>query len=112
VSGGNFSAKDFRTWAGTLHALQALKEIGSASSVSAARKNIIQALNYVSEKLGNTRTVCKKYYVNPVIIALYEDNKLSDKFSSLPGSTSSKTNGLSKEEILMLEIIRKHPLAA
>ncbi|HEV7621980.1 MAG TPA: DNA topoisomerase IB, partial [Flavisolibacter sp.] len=68
ATGGSYSAKDFRTWAGTLNILRAFKSIGQADGDKECKKNIIAALDEVSKKLGNTRTVCKKYYVHPGII--------------------------------------------
>jgi DNA topoisomerase-1 len=74
--GTDFTAKDFRTWAGSLHALQAFCEIGAADSDSDCKKNVVAVLDTVSRKLGNSRTVCKKYYVHPGLIQLYEEGKL------------------------------------
>src|SRR5215213_8970587 len=61
ATGGDFSAKDFRTWAGTLDILRAFKAMGKAGSETDCKKNIVAALDEVSKKLGNTRTICKKY---------------------------------------------------
>lgn len=74
--GTDFTAKDFRTWAGSLHALEAFCEIGKADSDSDCKKNVVAVLDTVSKKLGNSRTVCKKYYVHPGLIRLYEEGKL------------------------------------
>lgn len=60
ATGGDFSAKDFRTWAGTLNIVRAFKSIGEAASEAECKKNVVAALDEVSKKLGNTRTVCKK----------------------------------------------------
>ena len=73
VSGQNFTAKDFRTWAGTLLAAQALQEFESFDSETQARKNVVQAIERVAERLGNTPSVCRKCYVHPEIIAAYMD---------------------------------------
>jgi DNA topoisomerase-1 len=62
ISGGDFTAKDFRTWAGTVQALLALKELGDFSSESEMNKKIVAAIDLVARQLGNTRAVCKKYY--------------------------------------------------
>lgn len=83
ISGHDFTAKDFRTWAGTVNAFLAFKEIGLAETETASKKNIIQALDKVAEHLGNTRTVCKKYYVHPLIISLYENKSLDKYFKQL-----------------------------
>jgi DNA topoisomerase-1 len=76
AAGAEFTAKDFRTWAGSLHALQAFQEIGEATCDADCKKNVVAVLDIVSGKLGNTRTVCKKYYVHPGLIRLYENGEL------------------------------------
>ena len=72
----DFTAKDFRTWAGSLHALHALKDIGEAGNATECKKNLASVLDTVSKELGNSRTVCKKYYVHPGLLKLYEENQL------------------------------------
>src|SRR5664280_2749827 len=63
ISGGDFTAKDFRTWAGTIHAFLAFKQLGGFETDAEAKKKVTDALDIVSKHLGNTRNVCKKYYV-------------------------------------------------
>lgn len=75
VMGGDYSAKDFRTWAGTLIAAVALAEIGIAGSLTAAKRNITQAVKTVSEKLGNTPAIAKASYIDPRIIHFYLDGQ-------------------------------------
>ena len=103
----DFTAKDFRTWSGTVQALLAFKEIGEHESVSQAKKNVIEVLDKVSRHLGNTRTVCRKYYVHPVLLDLYEKGKLGeylDKINSKEPESDTRT-GLAKEEKLLLTIL-------
>ena len=108
ATGNNFSAKDFRTWAGSLHALKALHGIGIAETEADIKKNLVAALDIVSEKLGNTRTVCKKYYVHPGVMTLYEQKKLNRYFGELNKTTTAKpATGLSKEEMILLKILKK-----
>ena len=59
LSGQDFTAKDFRTWAGTVNAFLAFKEQGLSESESASKQNIVKAIDKVAEQLGNARTVCK-----------------------------------------------------
>ena len=73
ITGQSFTAKDFRTWAGTLLAAQALQEFESFDSETQARKNVVRAIERVAERLGNTPSVCRKCYVHPEIIAAYMD---------------------------------------
>ena len=61
---GDFTAKDFRTWAGTVLAVSALKEAGRSDPARQAKKHIVQAIKIVAEQLGNTPAICRKCYVN------------------------------------------------
>ncbi|HYE33727.1 MAG TPA: DNA topoisomerase IB [Methylomirabilota bacterium] len=71
VTGQEFTAKDFRTWAGTVLAAMALQEVEKATTQKAAKKNIIRAIESVAERLGNTPTICKKCYVHPAVVDAY-----------------------------------------
>jgi DNA topoisomerase I len=72
VSGRDITAKDFRTWGGTMVAAVALRTMGPATSRREADRNILRALDTVAERLGNTRAVCRKYYVHPVLLEAYQ----------------------------------------
>ena len=108
ATGGDFSAKDFRTWAGTLSILRAFKTVELSEAHSDSRKNIISALDEVSKRLGNTRTVCKKYYVHPGIIRLYEENNL-DKYLNELDEIEEPDNlaGLTTDERILMKILRQ-----
>ena len=75
-----FSAKDFRTWGGTLLAAIELAEIGTAEDEKTLKKNILKAVKKVAEQLGNTPTVCRSSYVHPTILKSYEKGKVLDEF--------------------------------
>ena len=68
-----FSAKDFRTWGGTLRAATVLAELGPAMSPSEAKKNVMTTMRLVASELGNTPTICRKSYVHPLVVARYVD---------------------------------------
>jgi DNA topoisomerase-1 len=68
-----FSAKDFRTWAGTLRAATVLAELGPARSETEAKRNVATAMRLVAAELGNTPAICRKSYVHPIIMARYLD---------------------------------------
>lgn len=106
LSGSDFSAKDFRTWAGTLHAFLALKESSGFETESECKKNIVEMLDRVSTHLGNTRTVCKKYYVHPVLISLYENNTL-EKYLTDSGHIPD-TTGLTPDEETVIKILESN----
>jgi DNA topoisomerase-1 len=71
ASGRDITAKDFRTWGGTMVAAVTLCALGPAASLLEAKRNIVLALDAVAERLGNTRAVCRKYYVHPALLIAY-----------------------------------------
>src|ERR1700687_236641 len=84
ITGRDITAKDFRTWGGTMHAAVALRAMGLAASRREADRNIIRAIDLVSERLGNTRGVCRKYYVHPALLQAY----LAGRIVSLPAAAT------------------------
>ena len=76
IAGEEFTAKDFRTWAGTVLAAQTLQEFESFTSETQAKHNIVSAIEAVSKRLGNTKAVCRKCYVHPEVINAYLDGSL------------------------------------
>jgi DNA topoisomerase-1 len=73
ATGCDFTAKDFRTWAGTVLAATALKEFAGVASKKQAKKNVVRAIERVAEQLGNTPTICRKCYIHPAIVDAYLD---------------------------------------
>jgi len=71
ITGRDVTAKDFRTWAGTMLAAESLREMGPASTKRAAERNVLCAVDRTAERLGNTRAVCRKYYIHPALIEAY-----------------------------------------
>ena len=71
VAGRDVTAKDFRTWAGTMLAAEALRARGAAPTKKEAERNVVQAVDAVAARLGNTRTVCRKYYIHPELLTAY-----------------------------------------
>jgi DNA topoisomerase-1 len=105
--GNTFSAKDFRTWAGTLAFLNCLKTVDEISPENDTKKNILNALDDVSERLGNTRAICRKYYVHPKIISSYEENKLSKYLDELNNKQIDEESvDLSQDEKVLLRILK------
>lgn len=76
-----FSAKDFRTWGGTLLAAVELAEIGKAEAENQLQKNVLKAVRKVAEQLGNTPTVCRSSYIHPTVLKSYESGVTLDEFS-------------------------------
>ena len=71
ATGADITAKDFRTWAGTMDAAEYLRAIGPAATKKEAERNVVAAIDATAKRLGNTRTVCRKYYIHPAIINGY-----------------------------------------
>jgi DNA topoisomerase-1 len=71
AAGVDITAKDFRTWAGTMIAGQVLRDIGPAPTKKQAERNVLLAVDQTASRLGNTRAVCRKYYIHPALIEAY-----------------------------------------
>ncbi len=107
ASGMDFSAKDFRLWAGSLNVLRSFKAMGEAITVTECKQNVLKALDEVSLKLGNTRIVCRKYYVHPGLIRLYEENSLDKYLKELDKLEElDDKSGLSSEEAVLMKILK------
>jgi DNA topoisomerase-1 len=77
IAGTDVTAKDFRTWAGTVLAALALKEFERFDTQAAAKRNVKRAIEQVSQRLGNTPTICRKCYVHPGVLDCYLDGSLA-----------------------------------
>lgn len=83
--GDDFSAKDFRTWAGTVSAARALRDMEPPTSPTDAKRKVTVCVKAVAGLLGNTPTVCRSSYVHPAVFALFESGALLD----LPGAQTA-----------------------
>ncbi len=105
--GVSYSAKEFRTWGGTLRAATVLAELGPARSASEARRNVATTMRLVSAELGNTPTICRKSYVHPLIVARYLDEgdtiRLSAKYRQAGDEYAH-----SAEEGALIRFLDKH----
>ena len=108
ITDQTFTAKDFRTWAGCLHFLLAFKKMGVNGDDVEKKTGVKELLDYVSKKLGNTATVCRKYYVHPGIIQLYEDNKLQTILKALDGiEENDDVSSLTNDEKVLMKLLEK-----
>jgi DNA topoisomerase-1 len=107
VTGRDITAKDFRTWAGTMLAAEALRKMGPAKSKREAEKNIVAAVDMTAKRLGNTRSVCRKYYIHPALIEAYLEGSV---LPPLPERTWSKRKSkgptLRQHEMDVLEFLK------
>ncbi len=108
----DFTAKDFRTWSGTLEALRIYSSFGLDGGSSERKKNTVRMLDEVSCKLGNTRTVCKKYYVFPPLIEAYEKGELNKYLKKLMTAKPSGTLLGADENILLMYLTYERKKAA
>lgn len=100
MSDGAFSSKDLRTWRGTVHAVKALLRMEPPQSEAEALRNINEALDDVAVALGNTRTVCRKYYIHPTVIELFRTGRLH----ALAHGTRASA-WLQREERILLRLL-------
>lgn len=103
----DFTAKDFRVWAGSVTALFAFQEIGEFETQTECKRKIVEVLDLVASKLGNTRTVCKKYYVHPTVIATYENGTINN----YKVEKNIKNNNLNPEEEALVRLLESEKIA-
>jgi len=101
-----FSAKDFRTWGGTLLAAVELAEIGSAETENEVNKNIIKAVKKVAEILGNTPSVCRGSYIHPLILESYRSGVTIEEFRPRRTRLVKGVSDVNPEEIALLRLFK------
>ena len=106
ITGEEFTAKDFRTWAGTLQAAAALDVAGPAPSEREAKAAILRAIDLVAERLNNTRAVCRKYYVHPAILETYEAGTLHEALNNGGPPARAGASGLNDDEQAVVRLLR------
>jgi DNA topoisomerase-1 len=107
IAGADITAKDFRTWSGTVLAAMALSEFESFDSEAGAKRNIKAAIETVAARLGNTPTICRQCYVHPEVVNAYsEGTLLSALGSEAEAVLKRKLHRLSPEEAAVLSLLR------
>ena len=101
VTQSDFTAKDFRTWAGTVLAARALRELPAASDERHANRNVVRAIESVAERLGNTPAICRHCYVHPAVIEAYLDGSLRGALRTRPAAA----RGLPPDEAGVLALV-------
>ncbi|ULP28442.1 MULTISPECIES: DNA topoisomerase IB [Leptolyngbya] len=105
VTGQDFTAKDFRTWAGTVLAASHLAEIGKFTSQTAAKKNITQAVKSVSAYLGNRPATCRKYYIHPNVLEAYLDESLHEVVAEYQSIVVDDRHALQCDELIVVALL-------
>lgn len=101
ISGEQFSAKDFRTWSATKIFFEKLRETGFVESEKENKSMILEAYDTAAEALGNTRSVCRSYYVHPKVVQLYETGEIVPYFKKVDRKRTTKPHFSQTEEILL-----------
>ncbi len=107
ISGEDVTAKDFRTWAGTVLAATALGELESFKTLSQAKRNVVRAIEEVAHNLGNTPAICRKSYVHPAIFDSYLDRSMLKLYHVRSTKAGKKVSGLRTEEVAVLELLQR-----
>ena len=106
ITGENFTAKDFRTWAGTVLAARALQEFKKFDSKAEAKRNVVKAIENVAMRLGNTKAVCRKCYIHPAILNSYMDGSLAESLGRKAGGELARSmKRLPAEEAAVLGLL-------
>jgi DNA topoisomerase I len=103
ISGGDFTAKDFRTWMGTVRCAVTLSQMAAAETATDRKRNTVEAVREVARHLGNTPAVCRKCYVHPEVLAAYMDEGKLDQITA----TKSGTRGWRPEERFVIELLKR-----
>lgn len=108
ISGEDFTAKDFRTWAGTVLAAESLAGFEAVDSDASAKQNVVKAIESVASRLGNTAAICRKCYVHPAIIDAYLDGHTVDTVRQQASKEiSSNLETLPPEEAAVLMLLNE-----
>ena len=107
ITGEDFTAKDFRTWAGTVLAAHALAEFEQVDSQAQRKKNVVRAVEAVARRLGNTKAVCRKCYIHPRIIESYLDGSLIENLRKQAKKLLTPIHHLHPEEAAVLALLAR-----
>lgn len=109
IGGEDFTAKDFRTWAGTVLAARALQEFEKFDSEAEAKRNVLRAIESVAQMLGNTPAICRKCYVHPIVVDTYLDGSLVKRLKKkAEEKLAREMKHLRAEEAAVLMLLRQN----
>lgn len=107
ATGEDFTSKDFRTWAGTVLAAKLLKDFEAVDSEARAKKNVVEAIEHVAKRLGNTRAVCRKCYVHPAVIDAYMDGSMMKTVAQRASRTAKAVGKMTAAEAAVLGLLQR-----
>ncbi|MFN8506983.1 MAG: DNA topoisomerase IB [Dehalococcoidia bacterium] len=105
IAGDAFTAKDFRTWAGTVFATMTLREFEPFGSPAEAKRNIVRAVERVAERLGNTPAVCRKCYIHPAVLDAYLEGTMLQSLRAETAAMDRVSTGLLPDEAAVLALL-------
>ena len=106
IAGRDFTSKDFRTWAGTVLAARLLRDFERFDSEAQAKRNIVQAVESVAKRLGNTKAVCRKCYIHPAVFDAYLDGSMLQTMAQRARRTA-RAEDLSEAEAAVLGLLER-----
>jgi DNA topoisomerase-1 len=113
ITGQNFTAKDFRTWAGSVLACTVLREFDAFTSETEAKRNVVRAIEAVAARLGNIPSVCRKCYVHPAVLECYLSGAMTTTFTrQVEVRVNSQPDALRSEEMELMHLLAKEIAAA
>jgi DNA topoisomerase-1 len=107
ITGRDITAKDFRTWGGTMLAAVELRRMGEPASRREADRNIVAAVDAVAARLGNTRAVCRKYYVHPALLHAYLMGETVPEAPPMPRGRRERGAALRRDEVVVLQFLQE-----
>ena len=107
VMGEEFTPKDFRTWAGTLFAAVKLAKLGATEDLEQSEKNVLEAVDDVAERLGNTRDIARASYISPRVTDHYMEGSVIAYYGELIEEVVAEQEGLTEGEAALLELLNK-----
>ncbi len=105
VTGQDFTAKDFRTWGGTVTTTRSLFEAGPAATKTERKKKVTQSVRVAARALGNTVTVCRKYYIHPAVLTAYANGEL---FRVMEAAQAAPEDGLYADETAVRALLQRY----
>ena len=100
-----FTAKDFRTWAGTVMACMELRVFETCETQTQVKKNLVEAVKKVAEKLGNTPAVCRKCYIHPAVMECYMGGNLVKILEAAEKKAAASKHSLREEEVQLMFLL-------
>ena len=106
IAGRGFTAKDFRTWVGTVTAASKLSGIEEGMEELEIKKRLVEVVKEVAEELGNTPAVCRKHYIHPEVIRSFTDGNLGDRLTPPSGRKQAMKEWMSEDELALLDFLK------